>query len=183
MRSRYVRSTECALWYFFCSRFIVSGPCGQVSGALCHSHASWFTDIVRVALAFVSFVDHVVCTRSGVAVDAPLPSLLRPQQRSLSDPKSVAFFSELTLTCGCQCSVIRPPTGATKVVPASPGKCEVVKDTSPHHQCDFMGGYWCDTISSARYVFTGTDKECKQQPSVIQQQLSTFQPSDSFGRS
>lgn len=86
------------------------------------------------------------------------------------------------LTCGCQCASIRPTPGATKVVPVGDGKCEVVEDTSPHHRCDYMGGHWCDTVTSARYVFTGKDQSCGRQPSVVQRQLSTYEPSKSFGR-
>lgn len=105
-------------------------------------------------------------------------------QRSRTDPKSVAFFSELTLTCGCQCSLIRPPPGATKVEPASQGKCDVVGDTTPNHKCDFMGGLWCDTVPSSRYVLTGTgaDRSCEPRRSFIQRWLSAYEPSDSFGR-
>lgn len=103
------------------------------------------------------------------------------QQRSLTDPKSVAFFSELNLTCGCQCSVKSPALNGIKVVPTSEGKCEVLPDTTTHYECDFIGDAWCNTVPSLRYTMSGTGDACERRASIIQRILSKYAPSDNFG--
>lgn len=111
----------------------------------------------------------------------PPPPLLRLQQSSVLGQNSKAIFSELTLTCGCQCSVKPPAPNATKVVPTRDGECAVLKDTTPHYKCDYIGDAWCNTVPSLRYVLTGTGDACEQRSSVIQRVLSTYAPSNNFG--
>lgn len=93
----------------------------------------------------------------------------------------MAFFSELTLTCGCQCSIKPPIPNATQVVPTSRSTCEVRPDATPHYKCDYMGDAWCNTVPSLRYVLTGTGDACEQWGSIIQRVLSAYAPVDNFG--
>lgn len=185
MLSRYAWLTERALrdWAFYGPRVVLlwSLQSGQLTSVSLTLVVVLGAGSLRVALGALLLwcvcLHFLWCGHCRPA--SPLP---RRQQGSLSDRTSKAFFSQLMLTCGCQCASIRPAPGATKVVPVGDGKCEVVEDTSSHHRCDYMGGHWCDTVTSARYVFTGKDQSCGRQPSVVQRQLSTYEPSKSFGR-
>ncbi|GAB0492857.1 hypothetical protein MMPV_004127 [Pyropia vietnamensis] len=75
-------------------------------------------------------------------------------QKSANDPNAAAFFSEVTLSCGCQC--LGRPAKYPSVFPdgVTPGKCVSRMSTKPAYGCDFMGKHWCETVDASKWVMT-----------------------------
>lgn len=100
-------------------------------------------------------------------------------QQSPTDPDSAAFFSAVTLSCGCQCAA-HTRSNVAKPVAGSPGKCTTVAATTPGYSCDMLGTSWCETRVGTRWAMTGDGDNCVQEPNTYSQVVSTFNPDPDF---
>eukprot|EP00170_Pyropia_yezoensis_P008847 contig_37786_g8880 len=104
-------------------------------------------------------------------------------QKSAHDPNAAAFFSEVTLSCGCQC--LGRPAKFPSVFPdgVTPGKCVSRMSTKPAYGCDFMGKNWCETVDASKWVMTdAATGTCAMATTTIQRVVSGFTPSSTWGR-
>jgi len=103
-------------------------------------------------------------------------------QKSANDPNAAAFFSEVTLGCGCQCAEKPGASQMTVPVEGSAGTCKKVPSKSPAYNCDFMGKFWCETAETTRWEMTGSRSACASVPSTIQVPVSSYTPTSKFGK-
>lgn len=104
-------------------------------------------------------------------------------QPSANDPNAAAFFSEVTLGCGCQCGAKAAQPTTTVPVDGKPGQCKSEPNKMPSYSCDFMGKYWCETKETTKWAMTGSGPgACAQVPSMISKPVSSYTPSKEFSR-
>lgn len=104
-------------------------------------------------------------------------------QKSANDPNAAAFFSEVTLACGCQCGEKAAVPTAVVPIEGKPGKCRTESNSSPSYTCDFMGNKWCELKKTTKWLMTGSgDGACSQVPSSISKPVSDYKPSREFSR-
>lgn len=104
-------------------------------------------------------------------------------QQSVNDPNAAAFFSQVTLACGCQCAA-KPPVRPS-VIPVSgcPGTCREVHNTAVSYGCDFMGDHWCETETASKWIMSGgSGGACTKVASTISRPVSRYAPSAEFNR-
>lgn len=104
-------------------------------------------------------------------------------QKSANDPNAAAFFSEVTLGCGCQCG--EKPANPTTTVPVDgkPGQCTSVPNKQPSFACDFMGKHWCETQETTKWAMTGSGPgACALVLSSISKPVSSYTPTKEFSR-
>lgn len=104
-------------------------------------------------------------------------------QKSANDPNAAAFFSEVTLACGCQCGAKAATPTTTVPIDGQPGKCRTESNASPSYACDFLGNQWCERKRTTKWLMTGSGGgACTQVPSVVSKVVSAYTPSREFGR-
>lgn len=104
-------------------------------------------------------------------------------QKSANDPNAAAFFSEVTLGCGCQCGEKAANPTTTVPVDGKPGQCTFEPNKMPSYACDFMGKQWCETKETTKWAMTGSGPgACAQVPSSISKPVSSYTPSKEFSR-
>jgi len=103
-------------------------------------------------------------------------------QKSANDPNAAAFFSEVTLACGCQCSEKSGASVMTVPVVGSAGTCKTVPRKSAAYRCDDMGTFWCKTAQATRWEMTGLGDACALVPSTFQKPVSSYTPDSEFSK-
>jgi len=101
-------------------------------------------------------------------------------QKSANDPNATAFFSEVTLACGCQCAEKSGASEMTVPVDGSAGKCKTVLNKSKAYGCDFLGKLWCETAERTRWEMTGSGGACAPVSSTVQKPVSSYKPDSKF---
>lgn len=102
-------------------------------------------------------------------------------QKSANDPNSAAFFSGVSLACGCVCG--KKAIAHTHIMPiqGSPGRCETVASKTESYECDFMGDRWCEVEETTKWAMTGGGAgECAQVPFTISRPVSAYTPKENF---
>lgn len=137
---------------------------------VCSSDCPFKNDPTGQCKAFVSYVEPI----------DRLVILYAITQQSVNDPNAAAFFSAITLSCGCQCD--GKPASKTSVMPiaGAPGTCKAVANTSPSFGCDFMGKFWCEAEDTTRWTLTGASGACVEVPSTVRRPISTYEPTVAF---
>lgn len=104
-------------------------------------------------------------------------------QKSANDPNAAAFFSEVTLACGCQCDEKTATPTTTVPIDGQPGICRIEPNTAPSYTCDFMGSKWCERKQTTKWLMTGSGVgACTQVPSMVSKPVSAYTPSREFSR-
>eukprot|EP00168_Porphyra_purpurea_P016307 TRINITY_DN5233_c0_g1_i1.p2 TRINITY_DN5233_c0_g1~~TRINITY_DN5233_c0_g1_i1.p2 ORF type:complete len:334 (-),score=98.19 TRINITY_DN5233_c0_g1_i1:561-1562(-) len=102
-------------------------------------------------------------------------------QKSINDPNAAAFFSEITLTCGCQCEEKGGDAELTVPIDGAPGTCRTRATTRQMFGCDFLGSRWCETEESTTWRMLDDSGSCAATPSLITKPVAMYTPDANFG--